>query len=105
MGDSMTIESRLADAEEMLRNLRDANRLQSRRVSAAAPNDNELLGWNATTKKWEPKAPTIKTARATSDLTLTTAAQSIVGDGDSTRFGLPFPPSGTGSSSAPLTLR
>jgi len=51
----LTVESRLANVEEALRLLRDANRLQRRPVSAAAPADNELLGWNATTKKWEPK--------------------------------------------------
>ena len=35
--------------------LANADELQSRRVSGAAPVDNELMGWNATTKKWEPK--------------------------------------------------
>ena len=52
----MSVESRLTDVEESLRLLRDADRLQNRRVSAAAPKANELLGWNATTKKWEPKS-------------------------------------------------
>ncbi|KKN03770.1 hypothetical protein LCGC14_1104330 [marine sediment metagenome] len=52
----MSIASRLASVEEFLRGIGNALRLQGRRVSAAAPSDNELLGWNATTKKWEPKA-------------------------------------------------
>ncbi len=52
----MTVESRLTDVEETLRLLRDADRLQGRRVSAAAPSDLNFMGWNATTKKWEPKA-------------------------------------------------
>ncbi len=51
----MSVESRLKDVEESLRLLRDANRLQGRRVSATAPTDNDHIGWNATTKKWEPK--------------------------------------------------
>lgn len=87
----MTVGTRLANVEEALRLLRDADRLQGRRMSATAPNDNELVGWNATTKKWEPKAPTILIARATSDLTLTTSDQSIVGDGDSTKVRLLVP--------------
>lgn len=52
----MSIESRLTDVEESLRFLRDANRLQSRPVSAAAPAANQVLRWNGTTKKWEPAA-------------------------------------------------
>ena len=51
----MTIESRLSDVEESLRLLRDADRLQGRRMSATAPTDNYYVGWNNTTKKWEPK--------------------------------------------------
>ena len=51
----MSVESRLKDVEESLRLLRDANRLQGRRVSVTAPTDNDHIGWNATTKKWEPK--------------------------------------------------
>ena len=50
----MSVESRLTDLEESIRLLRDANRLQGRRVSATAPTDGNLLRWNATTKKWEP---------------------------------------------------
>lgn len=51
----MSIESRLTDVEESLRLLRNANRLQGRHLSAAAPTNNYYLGWNGTTKKWEPK--------------------------------------------------
>lgn len=51
----MSVESRLAAVEESLRLLRDADRLQGRRVSAAAPTDQYYLAWNATSKKWEPK--------------------------------------------------
>ena len=53
----MTVESRLADVVNRLRNLGNAVRLQGRRMSAAAPSDLNFLGWNATTKKWEPKHP------------------------------------------------
>ena len=52
----MSVESRLTDVEESLRLLRDADRLQGRRVSAAAPKENGVLGWNKATKKWEPVA-------------------------------------------------
>ena len=50
----MSVESRLLELEESLRKLRDANRLQARPLSAKAPAANEVLTWNATTKKWEP---------------------------------------------------
>lgn len=53
----MSVESRLTIVEESLRLLRNANRLQGRPVSAAAPPANNLLCWNATTKKWEPRSP------------------------------------------------
>lgn len=62
----MSIESRLADVEESLRLLRDANRLQGRRVSAEAPADNAPLRWNATTKKWEAVTLAVLTARKVS---------------------------------------
>lgn len=52
----MTTESRLTDVEESLALLRDADRLQGRKVSATAPSNTEVLGWNNTTKKWEPQA-------------------------------------------------
>lgn len=61
----MTIATRLADVEESLRLLRDANRLQGRPLSATAPTDNYYLGWNNTTKKWEPKGLTF--VRKTAD--------------------------------------
>ena len=51
-----TLRRDLTDVEESLRLLRNADRLQGRRVSAAAPSDEDRMGWNATTKKWEPKA-------------------------------------------------
>ena len=57
----MTVESRLKDAEDKLRNLRNANRLQGRRFSAEKPSDGAVPVWNDTTKKWEPQArPTRK---------------------------------------------
>ncbi len=93
MGDELERIEELERAVATLRGRRlsNADKIQGRPISAAAPNDNELIGWNATTRKFEPKAPTIKTARATSNLTLTTAAQSIVGDGDSTKVRLLIP--------------
>ena len=51
----MSVESRLTDVEEALRLLRDADRLQGRPLSAKAPTDKDALGWNDTTKKWEPQ--------------------------------------------------
>jgi hypothetical protein len=50
----MSVESRLTIVEESLKNLRDANRLQGRRFSAAAPSQGAVPRWNAITKKWEP---------------------------------------------------
>ena len=63
--DVAALRVRLADVEEKLRLLRDADRLQGRRVSAAAPDNNAPLRWNATTKKWEATlaASEVKTAR------------------------------------------
>ena len=52
----MSIESRLADVEQSLRLLRDANRLQGRRLSAKAPTAWQFQGWDAPNKKWEPAA-------------------------------------------------
>lgn len=52
----MSVETRLDDLEEGLRKIRDADKLQGRRVSAVKPIANELLGWNNDTKKWEPKS-------------------------------------------------
>lgn len=48
----------LANVQEALRLLRDANRLQGRPMSAQAPTSNQLLTWNATAKKWEPSTVT-----------------------------------------------
>ena len=76
----MTIESRLSDVEESLRLLRDADRLQGRRVSATAPTSNYYLGWNATTKKWEPKGLTLirKLANQSKTTDTTTAADTVL---------------------------
>lgn len=41
----------------------NAGELQKRPVSAAAPTSNDLLGWNATNKWWEPKS-SVPAARA-----------------------------------------
>ncbi len=82
----MTVESRLTDVEESLRLLRDANRLQSRSLSAAAPNDNELLGWNATTKKWEPKS-----SITTDTITERTPGAGVTVDGLLIKDGWPDP--------------
>lgn len=69
----MTIESRLTDVEEALRSLRDADRLQGRPLSTAAPGAGNALIWNNTTKKWEPSliAPTLVIETATSDTSIT----------------------------------
>lgn len=50
----MTDESRLKDVEEAQKFLRDADRLQGRRMSAAAPSAADVPSWNVDTKKWEP---------------------------------------------------
>ena len=65
--------------------------LQDRRMSKAAPAAGNFLGWNATTKKWEPMAPTILEARCTSTLTLNTIATSMTGDGDSSKVRVLLP--------------
>lgn len=52
----MSVESRLIELEEAIRLIKNADRLQGRRVSAAAPSANEPMAWNDTTKKWEPAA-------------------------------------------------
>ena len=67
----MSVESRLADVEESLRLLRDANRLQGRRFSAEAPTDDYLIGWDNTAKKWEPKGRAL--VRKTANQTLNTS--------------------------------
>jgi hypothetical protein len=54
VGDDVTVESRLTDVEESLRLLRDANRWQGRRISAAAPSPGAVYRWNNTTSKFEP---------------------------------------------------
>ena len=71
----MTVESRLTIVEESLRLLRDASRLQSRPLSAAAPAKGNVLGWNATTKKWEPTliAPTVIIQTCTSDTSISSS--------------------------------
>jgi len=52
----VSVESRLADVEESLRLLRNADRLQGRRFSAAAPSPGAVPSWNTTTKVWEPSS-------------------------------------------------
>ena len=94
----MSVESRLTDVEEALRLLRDADRLQGRRFSAAAPSDGALARWNATTKKWEPAldeiitsrmlAPLVLEQRATADTTFT----ADVTEGDLTGATVTFTP-------------
>lgn len=49
----MTVESRLADVEEKLRLLRDADRLQGRRFSGAAPGLGAVPRWNTIDKVWD----------------------------------------------------
>jgi hypothetical protein len=79
----MTVESRLAALEERLRNLRNADRLQGRRLSAAQPSDGAVPVWNAAEAKWEPQTrPTRKMPMTL--LTLpngTTAGQMFFADG------------------------
>ncbi|KKN75269.1 hypothetical protein LCGC14_0382680 [marine sediment metagenome] len=71
----MSVESRLTDVEESLRLLRDADRLQGRRVSALKPTDRYYLGWNDTTKKWEPKGIAFVVKTADEDVTSSTTLQ------------------------------
>lgn len=49
----MTVESRLKDIEDRLRHLRNADRLQGRRMSAAAPSNNDVPTWDGSNKKWK----------------------------------------------------
>ncbi|KKL55084.1 hypothetical protein LCGC14_2258960, partial [marine sediment metagenome] len=89
---TLSIASRLAHVEEFLRGVGNALRLQGRRMSATAPTDKQVVMWNGTTKKWEPvTGAQILFARATSNLSLSTSAQSIVGDGDSSKVRLLLP--------------
>ena len=73
----MTVESRLADVVDRLRNLGNAVRFQGRRVSAAAPSDLNFLGWNATTKKWEPKAGVLNANLDQTDVESSTAEETL----------------------------
>lgn len=72
----MSVESRLDALEESLRLLRDADRLQGRRVSAAAPSGNDRLEWNSDTKKWEPKS-TAQAARVFNSGALTISDSAV----------------------------
>jgi hypothetical protein len=65
----MSIESRLADVEESLRLLRNANQLQSRHMSATAPASLQVIAWDATNKKWIPFSP--PSARVYNDANIT----------------------------------
>ena len=49
----MSVESRLVDLEEKIRLLRDADRLQGRRFSAAAPGLGAVPRWNTIDKVWD----------------------------------------------------
>jgi len=49
-----TLRRDLTDVEQSLRLLRNADRLQGRRFSAAAPSPGAVPRWNATQPRWEP---------------------------------------------------
>ena len=49
----MSVESRLVDLEEKVRLLRDADRLQGRRFSGAAPGLGAIPRWNTIDKVWD----------------------------------------------------
>lgn len=87
----MSVESRLTDVEESLRLFRNADRFQGRRMSAEDPADRAVIAWDDDLKKYRPLATASQFARATDNLTLTTGAQSITGDGDSSKVRLLLP--------------
>ena len=78
----MSVESRLADVEESLRLLRDANQLQGRRMSAEQPIAGEVITWNAVTKKWEPNYPLHPLAIETDEWTIGDIANTGAGAAD-----------------------
>ena len=94
MGDEL---NRIVELEAQVRSLRarrgaNAGEIHRRTVSAAAPSDKDLFIWDAKAKKWKPSGSAqVLFARATADLTLTTSAQSITGDGDSSKVRLALP--------------
>ena len=84
----------IKDIEEKVDALsaRSGTELQRRHMSATKPTDKQVVAWNATTKKWEPlTGAQLLFCRATANLTLTITAQSIIGDGDSSKVRLILP--------------
>ena len=73
----MSVASRLTDAEEYLKGIGNAVRFQGRRVSAAAPSDLNFIGWNATTKKWEPKAGVLDVDLGQTDVVSSTDEETL----------------------------
>ncbi|KKN15879.1 hypothetical protein LCGC14_0981720 [marine sediment metagenome] len=73
----MSVESRLADVEESLRLLRNADRLQGRRFSAAAPSPGAVPSWNTNTKVWEPSSGLLDRDLDQVDVENTTDASSL----------------------------
>ena len=60
----------------------NANRLQDRRISRAAPSAGALVVWNATTKKYEPQAPATAVAHNILSATHGDSLAAAVVDGD-----------------------
>ncbi len=73
----MSVERRLAEVEDKQRNLRNADRLQGRRVSAAAPSGLNFLGFNADKGIWEPKAGVLDADLDQADVAESTAEETL----------------------------
>src|SRR3989337_2858583 len=92
MGDD--VDRRVREVEEKVAALSagSGTKLQRRHLSATKPTDKQVVAWNETTKKWEPlTGAQLLFCRATAHLTLTITAQSIIGDGDSSKVRLILP--------------
>ncbi len=97
----MTLERELAEQQEAIERLQEtveaiqrvgSSKIQTRRVASTKPTDKQVYMWDESAGKLVPTTGAqILLARATSGLTLTTSAQSIVGDGDSTKVRLLLP--------------
>ncbi len=95
------LERKLAEQQEALERLREdleaiqrmgTSRFQGRRAASTKPTDKQVYMWDESAGKWEPATGAqIKLSRATSNLTLSQSAQSIVGDGDGSKVRLVLP--------------
>ncbi|KKM27860.1 hypothetical protein LCGC14_1570470 [marine sediment metagenome] len=95
------LKARLNDLEEAIgglkgRRLANADQLQGRRISSAVPASADVLKWNATTRKYEPEAPstaiahTFDSTHHTDVATMTEAQGDVIyrdGSGDWQRLG------------------